>query len=485
MNHGSASRARIPPSARPELLGWLLLLAGAAWLAIWLWSRICLFPENAWNDVRLAPTIALSRGLPVYPAGANGVISTWTYGPLPLLCFWPATWSSTAAAAIQVAAVVNFLLIVVPLAAVCQGWPANGGRQSGWARTTAFLLCVGLWPQRSFDYHQPDNLVIACALLGNLVLVRATRWHHYWMAAALAVGAIACKQIALGVPAAQLTWLAIVAGPRAASRHALRCVTVGLLLAAALAAIFSPRGLWFVLVQLPAHFPWAKGIAAWLCDRAPQLAWQLGMPGIVMLVWRRCFRQPELLLPALAWAWAVPLGMAALLKHGGDLNSLYSLPLWLPPVLTVGLDALTRQGWRASVWVVSTAVAVLAMSRVLSASRMSFRPQVDSYRSGARIARAYPDRVWFPWNPLITLYSDGRYYHDEDGLFVRLACGLPMTAEQLRAHLPRDFAVIAYRDNWMDWGVARRFLPAHAKGQIVQNWTLWTGEKGPPRDASP
>ena len=66
----------------------LALLAATAWL----WVSWCSFPQELWNDVRLAPAAAFVRGLPVYPTAGAGTINTWAYGPLPLLLLGPATW---------------------------------------------------------------------------------------------------------------------------------------------------------------------------------------------------------------------------------------------------------------------------------------------------------------------------------------------------------------------------------------------------------
>jgi hypothetical protein len=476
MNDVASANPARRTSNSAALAGTFLLVAATS-LALWSWSRVCLFPENAWNDVRLAPTIALSRGLPVYPTAHQGVISTWTYGPLPLLFFWPASWSSTAAGAMEIAAMLNFLVVVVPMAIVCWRWPSVVGRGTTWARTAAFLFCLALWPQRSFDYHQSDNLAMACALLGNLVLIRSTRTAHYWIAAALAVASVGCKQIAIGVPLAQLAWLAIVQGPRSAMHHAWRMIAVGLVLALLVVPVFGAVGLWFVLVQMPARFPWGQGIGAWLVELAAQLGWQLGLPALVMAWFWRSFGRPALLLPAIAWASALPIGITALLKQGGDLNSLHCALLWLPPVATVAACSLASHDSARLSWVASAVVVLLAVNRTTSQSRLALRPQLDAYRTAETIARAYPNQVWFPWNPLVSLYGDGRYYHDEDGLHVRFACRYPITAQLFRAHLPPKIGAIAIRSNRMDWGVARQVLPLHAENRQIGQWTLWLAKE--------
>src|SRR5688500_10819826 len=191
-----------PPRAKPEHRGVHVvtiatLFVAAAALALWYWSRVCHFPSIAWNDMRLAPAIALLNGIPIYPSATEGTINTWTYGPLPALYYMPAGWASTAGDAMVLAALMNVALTVVPLACVCFAWPGTTGRASAWLpRVIAFMLCLAIWPPRHYEVIFADNLAIALGLLGNLVLVRARRAPELWLAAFAATAAVACKQIA-------------------------------------------------------------------------------------------------------------------------------------------------------------------------------------------------------------------------------------------------------------------------------------------------
>ena len=66
-----------------------------------------------------------------------------------------------------------------------------------------------------------------------------------------------------------------------------------------------------------------------------------------------------------------------------------------------------------------------------------------------------------PLNPLVTLYSEGRYYHDEDGLNARAVNGHPVTRARLWANLPNDLRRVVYARTpagmgIMGWGIAMR-----------------------------
>lgn len=458
-----------------------LLLAGAA-LAVWLWSASCTFPSIVWNDVRLAPTIALAQGRPIFPTANHGTINTWTYGPLPPLYYLPASLATSAGGALTIAGLLNLALTLVPLALVCFVWPAGeGAGDIRLGRTAAFLLCVAVWPPRHYAVIFADNLAIACGLAGNLLLVRARGPRELWLAAFAACAAVGCKQIAVGIPLAQVLWLGLTAGGRAAGWHALRCTAVGVGLLAGAVAGFGGAGLWFVLIDLPADFPWSVVLAR-LTPMAPEAAWQIGVPLVVMVAARRVFVRPTLLLPALAWACTLPFGVMALLKTGGWLNSLHSLALWLPPVVTLLLT--TRHADHVQRWVrlgAAVAAALIACSRVLQTPRLLLRPAVASYAEAEQFAAQFHGRIWFPLHPLVTLYSENRYYHDEDGLYVRQVSKKGVGPEQTAAHLPPAMQVLALHNSWSDWGVARSLLSPDARPVVMGNWTLWLPTENPPR----
>jgi hypothetical protein len=466
-------RAASSLAPRPITLA-LFGLAGAL-LAAWLWHSFCRFPSIVWNDVRLAPTIALAQGWPIFPTASSGTINTWTYGPLPPLYYWPASLATSASGALMIAAALNLLLTLGPIALVCFGWPAEDdvAKRTRPGRWAALLLCLALWPPRHYEVIFADNLGIACGLIGNLLLLRSPSAAGRWLAAAAACAAVGCKQIAVGVPLAQVLWLGLTAGGREALKHTCRLGLAGLVLAGLSIGLFGAAGLRHVLWELPASFPWAV-LAARLQPMIPEALWQIALPAVVMLAARRRFARPDLLLPALAWACTLPFGILALLKTGGWLNSLYSLALWLPPVLTW---LLTRTPDRpARTWFpigAATAAALIGGFRLAQAPQFQVLPATSGYVAATEFADRFRGRIWFPFHPLVTLYSEHRYYHDEDGLHVRRLSGIDTGARQLAEHLPPAVQVLAFHNAWSNWGVARSLLPPDPRQLVVGDWTLW------------
>ena len=450
-------------------------------LAVWIWSRICRFPSIPWNDMRLAPTIALAQGWSVFSTATEGTISTWMYGPLPLLFFWPASWANTAADALIVAGVLNVLLTLVPLAVVCFAWPTGVDRPNSiLGRGAAFLLCLALWPELHYSVHFSDNLAVACGLVGNLMLVRARSSRELWLAAIVATAALACKQISIGIPLAQVIWMGVVHGRSAAIRHAARCILAGIVIGVLGIAAFGWAGLWFTLVEVPYGLEWAAQPMQRLQMVAPELALYLGVPPIIMIARRAIFSSSPLLLPSLAWICTLPLGVAGFFKVGGWTNSIYSFVLWLPAVLTTFLAAhgseRRRQAAQLAAVIMATAI---ASGRVVKEPDFALRPQVAAYREAEQLAEHFPRAIWFPVHPLITLYSDHSYYHDEDGFYIRMKAHKRYTPDQVAQHLPSEMRVMAFRNGWNDWGIARRMLPPDPVQSNLGNWTLWSGTRNP------
>ena len=468
--------------ARPTPARWLCLLAALA-AAAWLWACWCLFPVKAWNDVRLVPAFALARGVPLYPGETSGAVGTWIYGPLPALLLRPATWATSAAQALIAAGALNLLLTVGAIAAVCAAWPTPAGRTLRPAdRLLAATLAIALWPGATFQFLQADNFAVALGLVGNLLLVRTPTNAGRWGAATLAVAGLACKQTSLGVAAAQIVWLGVVAGRGEALRHLGRCALLGLVGGAAIIGTFGWERIRLNLFVLPSALPWTDEPVHRLLDLAPELSIHLLAPAVILLLCRRAVwaRESPLLLPSLAWLFALLPGLLSLMKIGGTINSLQGFTLWLPAALLVGLAA--ARGARRASWLLAggalLAVAICS-GRLARLPTLPWRPLVEHYRQAEYLAQTFRGEIWFPWNPLITVYSENRFDHGEDGLYVRFLAGHAITQDHARAHLPPRMCVIALPRGAADWGIALSLLPAGAQRTEFSLWTLYSWPPGP------
>src|SRR5689334_17432974 len=90
-----------------RMVAGLITIMAVIALGIDLWDALCQFPVIPWNDMRLAPAVAMARGIRVFGTADAGVVNTWMYGPLPLLWYAPAAWGGSPGAALIIAGVLN------------------------------------------------------------------------------------------------------------------------------------------------------------------------------------------------------------------------------------------------------------------------------------------------------------------------------------------------------------------------------------------
>ncbi|MEJ1973212.1 MAG: hypothetical protein WDM96_12355 [Lacunisphaera sp.] len=459
------------------LLTWLVLAVAGLLAAAWLWSCWCSFPSNPWNDIRVAPAIALHHGISIYTPEGSGPVSTWIYGPVPLLLLWPAGLASTAAGAIAAAGAIHIGLRVFSLILVCLYWPASqppaSPARDRQLRLAAALLSILLVRNESSGYlvYSSDSPGLVFGLLSLLALSS----RRYWTAAACAAAAAACKQTLLGVAVAEIVWLFAAVSAREAWRQSLRCAVAGAAIAISAIGFFGTAGLWHTMVELPASFPLVEPLER-LRRHQVHLLLHLGLPLAVMAGgWRFFFRRTSpVLLPTLAFLCTLPLSLVGLMKIGGNVNSLHSFWLWFPPVLiaVISTGSFLRLGPAGGLALAMLAAGVAGCWMQITPLRV--RPNVQAYREAAQLAARLPEGIWFPMHPIVTLYSDGRFYHDYDGLLERVIAGQRLSDAQFFAHMPRHRQVTAtlLPIGWGPADQAEARLPADLPVSISGSWQL-------------
>jgi hypothetical protein len=99
----------------------------------------------------------------------------------------------------------------------------------------------------------------------------------------------------------------------------------------------------------------------------------------------------------------------------------------------------------------------------------------------AHLARAFPQQIYFPWHPLITWFSERRFYHTEDGLFVRSVGGLPLDPPKARLDLPPRWSLTAV-PGWREQGFFRKLQPASARLGAYGKWSIFLWQPTPNPD---
>ena len=445
-------------------------LAGAA-LALWLWRSFCLFPSYGWNEIRLAPLYLWQQGASLYPASATGPSTTWIYGPVPLLAFAPCLAMGGVAPALLLAAGINLAVTLIPLGIVCARWPGGAATHARASRLAAFVLCLAIWPAENLRFLQSDNVAVGCGLLSLLLISQGSgpNPRRRWLAAAFAAAALLSKQTLVGLVPAQAVYLWIAERPRAALEYGLLVLLLTALGFAVTVAAGGP-GVIQALFVFPAAIPWVHSVAHRLAEFWPHLMFHVGLP-VALLVFgaRRVWRRDSVwLLPALVWLATLPLDLAAMLKLGGNVNSLHGLALALPLVVTTAFVQSGRPIVRATAYLGAAAIAGWHLSSV---GPGNWRPKTQHLASGVALAQAHPGEIWFPWHPLITAYTEGRIDEPEDGLFIRSLTGHPVLLGT--AHLPPRFGAIAYLGREMEWGIARQLIPPATPAEAIDVWTVY------------
>ena len=442
---------------------------------VWLWVCLCTFPLRSWNDIRLAPVFALKLGLSIYP-GSDGPASTWMYGPLPVWLNWPATLAPGPGEAILVAGIINILVTLLPTLAVAWLWPTGSLDSPGPAgRIVAAALAIAAMPWATWQYLQADNFAIGCGLFANLALVRARGEPARWTAAALATAAIACKQTSLAIPLAHVLWLWLTAGRIAGAAHIGRLVVTGVAWLAIIVLACDPEKLWYTAVLTPAGLPWTDHPGQRFMQMLPHFVVHAFVP-LSLWLWLRLAPpggHTALTLPLIAWLLAWPLGLSSVFKIGGTSNCLQGYPLFLPAGCVVAVAAISRRFGRSrAVATVAAMAAAMLVGRVATRQIKVWRPHVEVYDEAVDLSRRLPGMLWFPWNPLVTVYSEGRLYPVEDGLYVKKVTGRPEHAAQTRVHLPPHFAAIVLAGTGSELGLASTFLTPPIDTVSLEHWTL-------------
>lgn len=452
---------------------------------VWLWVCLCTFPLRSWNDIRLAPAFAPGLGLSIYP-GADGPASTWMYGPLPVWFNLAATLAPGPGEALFVAGIINILVTLLPTLAVAWLWPtapvsARGPTDPCSAgRVAAAALAIALMPWASWQYIQADNWAVGCGVVANLLLVRAQGPGSMWAAAALATAALACKQTSLAIPLAQVVWLWCTAGRGPATAHFGRLAVTGVLWLAVILLACEPGPLWYTAILTPAGLPWTDQPGRRFMQMLPHFVLHAVVPTAVWLGLSRseppgdAARRPTpLALPLLAWLLAWPLGLSSVFKIGGTNNCLQGYPLFLAAGCVVAVHLLaTRLGPQRAVAAGALMAAALLVGRVSGREPKIWVPHLEVYDEAQNLSRRLPGALWFPWNPLVTVYSERRLYAVEDGLYVKRVTGRAESAAQTRRHLPPHFSGIVLAGTGSEWGLASGFLSPPIERVELEHWTI-------------
>jgi hypothetical protein len=370
------------------------------------------------------------------------------------------------------ASIINAAVLLIGLGWFCFRWDASLPFS---LRLLAFATSILILPGSLFRYLQADNPACALGLVSMLALVRAEENRPWlgWLAAMAGVAAAGSKQLAVTYLAAQIIWLLWQRGIGAALVHSLRCLACAAVAIGLAVVLWGWAGLWFKLIIVPAKLPFSHLPGHILASNAIPL---LGYLLLLALAWRAAQREKGMALVALYGACALPLGMAALFRGGGGVNSLHGLVLLTPAVLLSVLAEIVSRpsaapgsaaagGWMKLA--IPVFVAAILAARWPQSTHLPHTPQLALAREAEGLARRHRGAIWFPWNPLATYYVERRHDHDEDGLYVRQESGLYPTRRVAETGLPPSWRFTAFNPA-ATWDVAAAMIPKGPQ-QIVKS----------------
>jgi hypothetical protein len=460
-----------------------LALGGAGWLAL-VWSALCTAPGVPWNPARLAASFALSRGLPFYALRDSGAHLGWFYGPVTPLWYLPVTLTDNPTLALVLAGVINLATMLAPFALVLAAAGVARGRALVAATLAAGVLLAGdhtHWAAYYFVHVDVVCLALGaagCAALHRATVTGDTRWLH---AAALgAVLAFWAKVLALPLFLAMPWWLWREGRGRLVRPLLFWFLVYGGAVSAGFFAWFGAEeilfNVWLIHARNP-FYPWAQG------DKLPGavmehigLALAFAAVWITLAVWAWCDarldrdtpRLPERaasLVRLLCWVALaeLPLGVVAPLKSGGTLGSLHSVS-WLFMAAMVWFWHRWSRPARGRAGGLAAGVFALAMLAAAARAHLDtweFRGEWKLYRgleADLAQARANLGKIYFPWNPMLTIISERRVYPLDDALYCLWNAGLEPPPEKIRAAVPQG-ALPVYHENTQSHFAVRYFVP--------------------------
>lgn len=445
----------------PRVLITLSTLAGLLGGAALLWLAYSGLQQAQWNAPRLAAVWAVAHGVNIYGTAQSGPFLGWIYGPMfPLYCA-PAAWLGGLTAFATGAWLLNLLAALLPAAVCLRAAVRRADVLPLLTLYLALLLCSPL-TQKQFLFLHVDTLCIGFGLLACWSLSRAVGGAgagSVIRAAVFTALAIATKQVGVGLGLGLSLWLVVNRRYALLGRYLLWLAglslffwSVCLVLVGTDRLIFS---LWWYHVYNPTgSTTWAElGAETWRVV-AGAWPWLLGF----LVAWRGSMRARVAnndgngggdLRAALLWAalGVLPFGVLAASKVAGNINSVHSLNylfVWLILALGRALPGLKEAVAPALVHAALVGAALIAGGMTAHRAEVTWKPS-RQLEADLELARQHPGKVYFPWNPLVTLMTDGKIYPFDDALLCLNRSGLAPSAAAVLRDIPRG-ALIVYPD---------------------------------------
>jgi hypothetical protein len=449
-----------------------------------------------WSACRLAPTIGLLHGYPLYSPADHGPINGWLYGPVAALAWIPAALGGSPQPALFIAAAIDLVLLLAPLAVAGAVFSAGPGkpRLLGFAYGAAGLLLIyPTWYMASV--LNADAIAVALGAGSCLVLAGPGEPRLRRLLPAALLGALAAwtKQVEAPLVVAQLGWLWLSRGRSSVLHYAAAYAGTLAVVSGVFLACMGPRGIAFNMWVVPAGQAFQGGWPAAWAESAEfvRYAGIFYIPCLLILL-PSAQATPKgfgggardaLTLLLLAALVLMPLCVMAVIKVGGDRNSLH--PAYYLAVAAV--IALSREASASGLLVpvrrtlpllAACTVVFLAVRQVAGYPALSMLPGRCLSQEAWTYSRLHPASVYYPWDPLATLMGEGRAYPFEYGVQDRILARQEPADAQIQGCFPTQPESIVYPRVDGNQLVQKRYFPDYALVSVTADWLIYRRKDG-------
>jgi hypothetical protein len=472
---------------------WRILLGVSTAIAMTLAVVIFIssVPETTmddWSAARLAQAISWVKGYRLYYPPGEGPMLTRFYGPVASIVYTPAAIGSTPVSAMLIGGAISFVLFAASTIWFVLRAARNQNRKVIlatialiWLIAARFTMLQSLARSVATDTPAIVFAVCACAVLARPGEPIKTGI----LCGIFAAMSVWSKQNFCPLVPALMIYALLVGGWRWTFRFSAALLGVIAIFSGLMILCFGSRELWFNMIHLPVGRPlkdwWlSPSRAFWRAVRRIgrdtwPLEWLL-LGAVVLKFWQDPIRSRALediqawarrnpwLLPLIVSLMLLPLSAYAYAQIGGNANI-----AWAPGYFALlSIAAALMAGWREvekvsdpKFQVANSASRLLRMSLVLSLFAFCFADprylsqiradfsrwahlEYNHNSAAYTYAKAHPNQIYFPQDPLATLLADGKLYHWEDSIFCLELVGMSLSDKQKIEGVPKDLRAIMF-----------------------------------------
>lgn len=434
-----------------------------------------------WASARLASALSLLHGYDLYYRPGAGPLDPWIYGPVASLLWLPAAVMTTPLGAVRVGEAITAATVLGSVFWV--HWRTIDHQPRGALRAlTGFgffctLTCI-VQPLPSWCFSLTVDGPAAAFAAGSIALLlnRDAQARGARVGSALlAALSVWTKQTMVPLMLALPLYEAWTYGKQAGLRYVLYLFLTGTAVSALFILAFGFEPLYFEMFALPASYP--------LVFSPRFIGGELLTSGGVMVVllvigatvdsallrtqppisWMAWLRSRPWVLALVVALFMLPMSVLSRMKEGSTPGSyisvfflVLSVSLLLPRLAFHPIRASWLRVVRIALLGVALVSATLAARELWRLGRLTEEIPTSAFDDAFAFARAHPERVYFPSNPLIRLLADGRLDHFQAAVWYYQRARMAPDKKHFRAHLPEKptWVVVPGRGR-----IPRRYLP--------------------------